>query len=75
MLHIVNELIKKFRININQIVTNSDNTIDDIENEAFIVLSENYNEIMNNNRVFINELKKKCLKFNKYRIKRKMGNI
>ena len=66
MLHTVNELIKKFRININQIVTNSDNTIDDVENEAFIVLSENYNEIMNNNRVFINELKKKCLKFNKY---------
>lgn len=66
MLSMVNMMINKFRININQIIANSDNTIDDIVNEAFIVIEENKNEIEKNQRVFINELKTRCLKFNKY---------
>lgn len=58
--------MKKFYININQIVTNSDNNIDEVKNEGYIVLSEHYDEILKDNKVFINELKKRCLKFNKY---------
>lgn len=66
MLDIVNSLIRKFRINVNQIIANSDNTIEDVTNEAYIVVDENLSKIMKNERVFINELKTRCLKFNKY---------
>ena len=66
MLDVVNELIKKFRINVNQILANSDNTMEDIINESFIVVSDNYDQIKNNDRIFINELKTRCLRFNKY---------
>ncbi len=50
------QLIKKFRININQIIANSDNTMDDIRNEAYLVVADNYSSIQKNERVFINEL-------------------
>lgn len=63
---IVDELIKKFKINVRQIIANSDNTMEDVRNEAYIVLSENFSNIMDNERVFINKLKTRCLKFNKY---------
>lgn len=66
MMDIVEELIKKFRINISQIIANSDNTMEDVRNEAYIVVDENFSSIMNNERVFINKLKTRCLKFNKY---------
>ena len=66
MISIINSMIQKFRININQIISNSDNTIDDIMNESFIIINEYSNEISKNNNIFINELRKRCLKFNKY---------
>lgn len=62
----LDKLLKKFHINIQQIINNSDNEMEDIRNEAYIVLYEHYSEILKDDRVFINELKKKCLKFNKY---------
>lgn len=66
MLSLIDEMIDKFRININQILANSDNTIEDILSESFIVLEEYKQDIERNNNVFINELRKRCLKFNKY---------
>ena len=66
MVDIVNTLISKFIINVNQIINNSDNTMEDIKNEAYIVVDNNYTRIKENERVFINELKTRCLKFNKY---------
>lgn len=66
ILDFTNSLLNKFNININQIIRCSDNTLSDIKNEAFIVVFENLNKIKNNERTFINELKTKCLKFNKY---------
>lgn len=66
MLSVVNNMIQKFRININQIIANSDNTIEDIINESCIVIKEHKEAIECNNNVFINELRKKCLRFNKY---------
>lgn len=66
MLSVVNNMIQKFRININQIIANSDNTIEDIINESYIVMKEHKEAIECNNNVFINELRKKCLRFNKY---------
>lgn len=66
MVNIVNTLISKFIINVNQIINNSDNTMEDIKNEAYIVVDNNYSRIKENERVFINELKTRCLKFNKY---------
>lgn len=66
MLSVVNNMIQKFRININQIIANSDNTIEDIINESCIVMKEHKEAIECNNNVFINELRKKCLRFNKY---------
>lgn len=66
MLNLLELLMKKFYINVNQIVANSDNNIDEVKNEGYIVLSEHYDKILKDNRVFINELKKRCLKFNKY---------
>lgn len=66
ILNTVNDLINKFRININQIIKCSDNTINDIKNEAFIIVFNDFNKIKSNERFFINELKTKCLKFNKY---------
>lgn len=66
MIKIAEQLIKKFRININQIIANSDNTMDDIRSEAYLVVADNYSSIQENERVFINELKTRCLKFNKY---------
>lgn len=73
MLTVVNELINKFKKNINQIISNSDNTFEDIKNEAFIVVNDNYSKILDNEKVFVNELRTRCLKFNKYgkRIERK----
>lgn len=62
----LNQLLQKFHINIQQIINNSDNEFEDIKNEAYIILQENYDEILKNERVFINKLKAKCLKFNKY---------
>ena len=40
--------------------------MEDIKNEAYIVVDNNYTRIKENERVFINELKTRCLKFNKY---------
>ena len=62
----VDTLLKKFIINVNQIQNNSDNDMDDIRNEAVIVVIEFYEQIQENSQVFINELKRRCLKFNKY---------
>lgn len=66
ILELTNKLIKRFIININQIITNSDNEMCDILGEAYIVVYENYDAIIENERVFINEMKKKCLRNNKY---------
>lgn len=66
MLERLNYLLKHFHINIQQIIHNSDNEMEDIINEAYIVLYEHYEDIQKNDKVFINELKKRCLKFNKY---------
>ncbi|MEG0151655.1 MAG: hypothetical protein RR744_00550 [Cellulosilyticaceae bacterium] len=66
ILTLTDELIKKFIINIKQIVSNSDNEIGDIIGEAYLVVYSNYESILQNERVFINELKKKCLRNNKY---------
>lgn len=66
MLNMVDKLIKKFRINVTQIINNSDNEYDDIKNEAYIVVNDNYDRIVKDEKVFINELRNSCLKFNKY---------
>ena len=66
MLKKLNCLLKHFHINIQQIINNSDNEMEDIINEGYIVLYEHYNDIQKNDKIFINELKKRCLKFNKY---------
>lgn len=66
MIDTVNKMIKKFRININHIINNSDNTIEDIQSESFLVLHDFMDKIKDNEKVFINELKSRCLKFNKY---------
>ncbi|MGL6101314.1 MAG: hypothetical protein ACRC0G_17045, partial [Fusobacteriaceae bacterium] len=62
----VEKYIRKFRINVNHILANSDNDIDDIRIEAYLILHEFVDSIKENEKVFINELKKKCLRFNKY---------
>ncbi|MGL5100802.1 MAG: hypothetical protein ACRC6B_12375 [Fusobacteriaceae bacterium] len=62
----VNRLLSKFRINVNHIINNTDNTIEDIKSEAYLVLHTNLERIELDERVFINELKNNCLKFNKY---------
>lgn len=62
----IKTLLKKFNINIKQILSVSDNTLEDIEQEAHIVFIEFEKEINKNEKVFINELKKRCLSFNKY---------
>lgn len=66
MITIVNELLNKFKITVNQIKRNSDNNIDDIRNESFIIVYENLDKITDNQKIFINMLKSNCLKFNKY---------
>ena len=66
MLELLDILLRKFNINIKQIINNSDNTFEDIRNEGYIVLYEHYDDIIKDNNVFINELRKKCLRFNKY---------
>lgn len=66
ILKLSNELIKKFIINIRQIISNSDNDMCDIESEAYIITYEHYEHILKNERVFINEMRKKCLRNNKY---------
>lgn len=66
MLDKLDYLLQHFHIDIHQIINNSDNTFDDIKNEGYIVLHEHYDEIEKDNKVFINELRKRCLKFNKY---------
>lgn len=66
LLEITNSLIKKFKINIEQIRKCTDNTYEDLKNEAYIIVHDNIESILNNERVFINELKTKCLRFNKY---------
>lgn len=66
MIDTVNKMIKKFRININHIINNSDNTIEDIQSESFLVLHDFMDKIKENEKVFINELRNRCLKFNKY---------
>lgn len=66
MIETVHNMIRKFRININQIIRNSDNTIEDIESESFLVLHDFFDKIKENEKVFINELRSRCLKFNKY---------
>lgn len=66
ILELANMLIKRFIININQIIVNSDNEMGDILSEAYIVIYEHYDEILDNERVFINEMKKRCLRNNKY---------
>ena len=69
MLNMVDKLIKKFRINITQIINNSDNEYEDIKNEAYIVVHDNYDKIIKDERVFINELRNSCLRFNKYNVR------
>ena len=64
--NIVDDLLKQFRINVNQIIYNSDNTLEDVRNEAALIIQEKLSDIQKDKRVFINELKKRCLKFNKY---------
>lgn len=66
LLELLDKLLKKFNINIRHIINNSDNTYEDVKNDGYIILYEHYDEIIKDDRVFINELKKKCLKFNKY---------
>lgn len=66
MLELLEKLLRQYHINIQQIINNSDNTYEDIKNDAYIVLYENYDDIINDNKVFINKLKARCLKFNKY---------
>ena len=66
MLELLDILLRKFNINIRQIINNSDNIFEDIRNEGYIVLYEHYDDIIKDNNVFINELRKKCLRFNKY---------
>ena len=66
ILELSDRLIRKFKINIDYILKCSDNNIEDLRNEAFIVVFDNYDKIMDNEKVFINELRSKCLKFNKY---------
>lgn len=66
MIETVNNMIKKFRININYILRNTDNTMEDIQNESFLVLHDFLDRIKDNEKVFINELRNRCLKFNKY---------
>lgn len=66
ILEMTESLIKKFIINIIQIINNSDNEMEDMLGEAYLVVYENYKIILSNERVFINELKKKCLRNNKY---------
>lgn len=66
MLELLDILLRKFNINIRQVINNSDNTFEDIRNEGYIVLYEHYDDIIKDNNVFINELRKKCLRFNKY---------
>lgn len=60
------ELMEKYSFVISKIISNSDNTMDDVKNEAYIVTKLHYDEILEDNKIFINELKKCCLKFNKY---------
>lgn len=66
MVEMIDTMIKKFRINVNYILKNSDNTIEDVRGESYIVLHEFINNIKENEKVFINELRNRCLKFNKY---------
>lgn len=66
LLEFTDKLLRKFKININQIIRCSDNTLEDIRNEAFIVVFDNLSSVEENERVFINKLKSNCLKFNKY---------
>lgn len=66
LLEFTDKLLRKFKININQIIRCSDNTLEDIRNEAFIVVFGNLSSVEENERVFINKLKSNCLKFNKY---------
>lgn len=66
MLEATQKLLKKFRINISQIIRNSDNTMEDIESESYLVLHDFFDSIRENENIFINELRRKCLRFNKY---------
>lgn len=66
MMDTLNNLMNKFRKNINQIISNSDNTIDDVKSESFLVLHDFFDKIKENEKIFINELRTRCLKFNKY---------
>ena len=69
------KMMKAFCINVRQIIGNSDNTYEDMCIEAYIIVHENYEEIMENNRVFINKLKQKCLKNNKYGVRIESKNV
>lgn len=64
--NIVDDLLRQFKINVNQIISNSDNTLEDLRNEAVLIVQDKLSSIQKDKRVFINELKKRCLKFNKY---------
>lgn len=66
LLEFTDKLLRKFKINISQIIRCSDNTLEDVRNEAFIVVFDNLSSVEENERVFINKLKSNCLKFNKY---------
>ena len=66
ILELTETLIKKFIINVRQIVNNSDHEMEDMFGEAYLVVYENYEKIISNERIFINELKTKCLRHNKY---------
>lgn len=66
IINLTKELMNKFKKTINQIIANSDNNMEDMFNESIIVIMDNYDAIQNNNNIFINQLKKNCLKFNKY---------
>lgn len=66
MINTIHYMIKRFNRSINQIIRNSDNTLEDIESESFLVLHDYFDKIMENEKVFINELRTRCLRFNKY---------
>lgn len=59
-------LLKQFSKNVQQIILVSDHEYEDIVNESYLVYYEHKDRIHENKNVFINELRKKCLKFNKY---------
>lgn len=66
MIELVDELMKKYHINIRYIMNNSDNDMEDIKVESYIIVQENFDKLKECDKCFIPLLKKSCLKNNKY---------